>query len=61
MTRCGVARQHGGKTEMENLAWSCHRCNYYKGPNLTSIDPETQAIVPLFNPRRAVWKLHFFK
>jgi 5-methylcytosine-specific restriction endonuclease McrA len=39
-----VARQHGGKTEIENLAWSCHRCNYYKGPNLTSIDPETQAL-----------------
>jgi hypothetical protein len=39
---------------MENLAWACHRCNYYKGPNLTSIDRETQAIVPLFNPRRAV-------
>jgi hypothetical protein len=54
-----VARQHGGKTEAENLAWSCHRCNYYKGPNLTSIDPETQAVVPLFNPRRAVWKSHF--
>jgi 5-methylcytosine-specific restriction endonuclease McrA len=54
-----VARQHGGKTELENLAWACHRCNYYKGPNLTSIDPETQAIVPLFNPRRAIWDLHF--
>jgi HNH endonuclease len=54
-----VARQHGGKTEAENLAWSCHRCNYFKGPNLTSIDPETQAVVPLFNPRRAAWKLHF--
>ena len=54
-----TARQHGGKTEMENLAWACHRCNYYKGPNLTSIDPETQEIVPLFNPRRAVWNLHF--
>ena len=54
-----VARQHGGKTEAENLAWACHRCNYYKGPNLTGIDPETQMVVPLFNPRRAVWNLHF--
>ena len=54
-----VARQHGGKTETENLAWACHRCNYYKGPNLTGIDPETQMVVPLFNPRRAVWNLRF--
>lgn len=49
----------GGRTETENLAWACHRCNYYKGPNLTGIEPGTQMVVPLFNPRRAVWNLHF--
>ena len=54
-----IARQHGGKTDLDNLAWACHRCNYHKGPNLTSIDPDTQEIVPLFNPRRALWSSHF--
>ena len=31
----------------------------YKGPNLTSIDLETGAIVPLFHPRQDVWQGHF--
>ena len=54
-----IARQHGGKSDDQNFAWACHRCNYYKGPNLSSIDPETQEIVQLFNPRRASWHSHF--
>jgi len=28
-------------------------------PNLTGIDPETGALVPLFNPRRETWAEHF--
>ncbi len=54
-----VARQHGGETIIDNLAWACHRCNRHKGPNLSGIDPATQEIVPLFHPRRAVWTAHF--
>ena len=54
-----VARQHGGTTEESNLALSCHHCNLHKGPNLTGIDPETGAIVPLFNPRTRQWHDHF--
>jgi len=38
---------------------ACDRCNAYKGPNLTSIDPESGQIVPLFNPREDVWSDHF--
>jgi len=30
-----------------------------KGPNLTIIDPETGAVVPLFHPRQDVWQDHF--
>jgi 5-methylcytosine-specific restriction endonuclease McrA len=26
-----IARKHGGKDAMENLAWSCIFCNLYKG------------------------------
>lgn len=54
-----VARQHGGSDNPEDLALACDRCNAYKGPNLTSIDPETGAIVPLFHPRHDRWEDHF--
>jgi hypothetical protein len=54
-----VARQHGGATEVENLALACIECNKRKGPNLSSIDPDTQKIVLLFNPRSQRWADHF--
>jgi hypothetical protein len=54
-----IARQHGGETVLDNLAWACHRCNRYKGPNLSGVDPNTQEIASLFHPRRAVWATHF--
>ena len=53
-----VARQHGGETNLDNLAWACHRCNRHKGPNLTGIDASTREIAPLFHPRRDVWTMH---
>jgi hypothetical protein len=51
--------QHGGKTEAENLALACLRCNRRKGPNIGSLDPETGALVPFFNPRSQTWQDHF--
>jgi hypothetical protein len=54
-----IARQHGGETVLSNLAFACHRCNLFKGPNLAGIDPETKQIVKLFHPRRMKWALHF--
>lgn len=54
-----VAEKHGGQTVEENLALSCAPCNQRKGTDLTSIDPETGAIVPLFDPRRDRWADHF--
>jgi HNH endonuclease len=54
-----VSRQHGGSNDPNGLALACDRCNAYKGPNLTSIDPETQAVVALFNPRESGWSEHF--
>ena len=54
-----VSRQHGGTDEPATLALACDRCNAYKGPNLTSIDPDTSAVVPLFNPRQDIWGDHF--
>lgn len=54
-----IAKQHGGGDDLDNLAWSCDRCNAYKGPNLSSIDPQSGEIVQLFNPRRDSWHNHF--
>jgi hypothetical protein len=54
-----VARQHGGSNGASNLAMACDRCNAYKGPNLSAIDPQTGNIVALFHPRHDNWHSHF--
>jgi len=54
-----VAEKHGGVTDEGNLALACVICNKHKGSDLTSIDPETNAIEPLFNPRQQLWFDHF--
>ena len=54
-----IARKHGGKDRLENLAWSCIFCNLYKGPNLASFDPDTGELTRLFNPRGDGWDEHF--
>jgi HNH endonuclease len=54
-----MARQYGGSDLEENLCLCCATCNRYKGPNLSSIDPETQLITHLFNPRQQPWTEHF--
>lgn len=54
-----IARQHGGPTESENLALACGFCNFHKGPNIASLDPESSQLVPLFHPRRESWAAHF--
>lgn len=54
-----IARQHGGKTEAENLCLSCYRCNSHKGPNIASIDPDTKEMARLFHPRHDNWTEHF--
>lgn len=53
------ARQHEGGDDAGNLSLACPRCNAYKGPNLTSIDPQTNEVVPIFNPRSQSWVEHF--
>jgi hypothetical protein len=54
-----VPRKHDGGDGEENLALACHSCNLRKGTNLSGIDPETGAVVQLFNPRRQNWSEHF--
>ena len=54
-----VAEKHGGATDIDNLAFACWRCNRHKGSDLTSFDPETGQLSPLFNPRTQAWAEHF--
>jgi len=54
-----VAEKHDGLTVAENLALACALCNKRKGTDLTTIDPQTSLITPLFNPRKDRWEQHF--
>jgi 5-methylcytosine-specific restriction endonuclease McrA len=54
-----VPRKHRGSDHLDNLALACAECNLHKGSDLTSIDPDTDQITPLFNPRRDQWDDHF--
>jgi 5-methylcytosine-specific restriction endonuclease McrA len=40
-----IAEKHGGATDIDNLAFSCWRCNRHKGSDLTSFDPETGRLI----------------
>ena len=53
------AEKHGGETREDNLCLSCWICNRLKGSDLTSLDPLSGEITPLFHPRRDVWTTHF--
>jgi hypothetical protein len=52
-----VSLKHGGSSEFENLAYSCLRCNAWKGSDIGSLDGN--AFVSLFNPRKSLWQDHF--
>jgi len=54
-----IPKKHGGSDALSNLALACIDCNLHKGCNLTGIDPETHAVVPLYHPRRQRWRDHF--
>jgi hypothetical protein len=52
-------RSRGGVTVVENLAWSCPSCNLHKSDRTEALDPESGALVPLFDPRSDGWTDHF--
>ena len=49
----------GGPTVLGNLALACVSCSLRKGARQSTIDPQTQREVPLFNPRADRWSDHF--
>ena len=46
----------GGSDNIDNLALACRRCNERRYNFVAGVDPETQEIVPIFNPRRQKWE-----
>jgi hypothetical protein len=54
-----IAEKHRGATVPENLCLSCFDCNRHKGSDFASIDPETEEVALLFNPRHDRWDHHF--
>ena len=54
-----IGEQHGGQTTLDNLAYACFRCNRLKGPNIATIDPLTNLLTRLYNPRSDHWDDHF--
>lgn len=54
-----IGEQHVGKTVLGNLAYACFRCNRFKGSNIATRDPQSGAIVPLYDPRTENWNAHF--
>jgi len=54
-----VPRSLGGSDDVDNLALVCRRCNERRYNFVAGIDPTTQKIVPIFNPRSQKWDEHF--
>ena len=54
-----IAEKHGGQTQLDNLALSCPLCNWYKGSDIASLDPQTGVLCALYSPRLDVWSEHF--
>jgi HNH endonuclease len=52
-------RAKEGLNDSENLALACLGCNIFKSDKTTSLDPITQQVTPLFNPRTMDWHIHF--
>ncbi|MEM9219170.1 MAG: HNH endonuclease [Cyanobacteria bacterium P01_F01_bin.150] len=49
----------GGATCFENLCLACSACNTFKSDTTKALDPVSQKVVPLFNPRTQQWSDHF--
>jgi hypothetical protein len=54
-----ISLKHGGKTELENLAYSCFSCNNNKGSDIGTILLPEIKFVRFYNPRLDSWNEHF--
>jgi HNH endonuclease len=49
----------GGPTTADNLALACVACSLHKAAKQKALDPETDELVDIFNPRQQQWEEHF--
>jgi hypothetical protein len=49
----------GGANTEDNLCLACELCNQYKWTQTEAIDPKSEVLVSLFNPRLQKWQEHF--
>ena len=49
----------GGSSNPDNLCLSCAWCNSYKWAKTEGLDPQTEHLAQLFNPRQQTWTNHF--
>ncbi len=54
-----MPRAKGGTPHEPNLAFACPSCNLHKSDRSHAVDPLHGSSVPLFHPRRDLWREHF--
>jgi hypothetical protein len=54
-----LPESRGGTDDESNLILACPMCNSHKANRIEGIDPDSQKVVPLFNPRLDHWQEHF--
>lgn len=54
-----MPRVLGGVSTLDNLCLACVDCNRFKLTLIEAIDPQTQVLTSLFNPRLQAWHEHF--
>lgn len=55
-----ISLKHEGSDEVDNLCYACSVCNFAKGSDIASRDPDTGSMTELFNPRLQHWHDHFY-
>lgn len=48
----------GGSSDQQNLWLACSTCNHHKASRIEALDPQTNVLVPLYNPRTQFWADH---
>ena len=54
-----MPRAKGNASHEANLAFACPSCNLHKSDRIHAVDPLHGGSVPLFHPRRDLWREHF--
>jgi hypothetical protein len=54
-----IPTARSGQDNEDNLWLSCRLCNEAKGKLIAALDPDSDKVVPLYNPRSQHWYDHF--